>query len=115
MEKNVDKVTQNQVLEKKPTGLLKARLVRVMDEYFDTLKRIQKDALVTGPILEEVEAAVYESAMRFTHGNQSLAARLLGVSRGTLRTKLVHYFGTTHVGETLRAEEAGKASGPLNF
>lgn len=49
-------------------------------------------------LLEVVESALYEAVMKFTKGNQSRAAKLLGVSRGTLRTKLKHYFGTTHVG-----------------
>lgn len=49
-------------------------------------------------VLEEVESALYFEVMRFTRGNQSRAALLTGVSRGTLRTKLKYYFGTTHVG-----------------
>lgn len=49
-------------------------------------------------VLGEVESAVYEAIMKFTRGNQSKAAVLMGVSRGTLRTKLKQYFGTTHVG-----------------
>lgn len=47
---------------------------------------------------EEVESAMYEGIMKHTKGNQSKAAKMLGVSRGTLRTKLIQHFKTTHVG-----------------
>lgn len=49
-------------------------------------------------ILFEVEAGMYEAVMHYCKGNQSKAAKVLGVSRGTLRTKLKLYYGTTHVG-----------------
>ena len=49
-------------------------------------------------ILFEVEAGMYEAVMHHCKGNQSEAAKRLGVSRGTLRTKLKRYYGTTHVG-----------------
>lgn len=50
-------------------------------------------------VMDEVEAALYEAVMKFTDGNQSKAALIMGVSRGTLRTKLKKYFSTTHVGK----------------
>ena len=50
-------------------------------------------------VLEEVEVPLFEAIMRYTRGNQSKAARLLGISRGTLRKKLAEYFETTHVGK----------------
>jgi len=49
-------------------------------------------------LLEVVESALYKAVMYYTKGNQSEAAKVLGVSRGTLRTKLKTYFGTTHIG-----------------
>lgn len=49
-------------------------------------------------ILEEVEAPLFRSVMELTRYNQSKAARVLGVSRGTLRTKLKHYFGDEFIG-----------------
>lgn len=53
---------------------------------------------ITKNILYEVEAGMYEAVMHYCKGNQSKAAKVLGVSRGTLRTKLKLYYGTTHVG-----------------
>lgn len=39
-------------------------------------------------VLEEVELPLLQIVMQFTEGNQSKAAELLGISRGTLRKKL---------------------------
>ncbi len=42
-------------------------------------------------ILAEVEAPLMEAVMQYTKGNQSRAAIVLGLSRGTLRKKLKQY------------------------
>jgi Fis family transcriptional regulator, factor for inversion stimulation protein len=42
-------------------------------------------------ILGEVEAPLMEAVMEYTKGNQSRAAIVLGLSRGTLRKKLKLY------------------------
>lgn len=42
-------------------------------------------------ILAEVEAPLMEAVMEYTAGNQSRAAIVLGLSRGTLRKKLKMY------------------------
>lgn len=39
-------------------------------------------------VLDEVECPLLQSAMRHSGGNQSKAAELLGINRGTLRKKL---------------------------
>lgn len=49
-------------------------------------------------IVEEIEAPLFRSVMELTRYNQSKAARVLGVSRGTLRTKLKHYFDDEFIG-----------------
>jgi Fis family transcriptional regulator len=78
----------------KPLGTHVAETVTRYIESLGGNKPIELFKLVT----EEVETALYETVMKYTKGNQSEAARLLGVSRGTLRTKLAEYFGTTHIG-----------------
>lgn len=42
-------------------------------------------------VLAEMEAPLLRAVMRYTNWNQSRAAKLLGISRGTLRKKLATY------------------------
>lgn len=42
-------------------------------------------------VLQEVEAPLFASVMAYTKDNQSKAATLLGLNRGTLRKKLKQY------------------------
>ena len=42
-------------------------------------------------VMSEVEAALIEAVMRYTGNNQSKASIMLGLNRGTLRTKLKNY------------------------
>ncbi len=59
----------------------------------------QKDMLnLYQLIIEEVEAPLFRTVMEQTRYNQSKAARVLGVSRGTLRTKLKRYFDDEFIG-----------------
>jgi DNA-binding protein Fis len=65
--------------------------------HFDMLQ-IGTDDLGATKLLKEIESALYEGVMKYTHGNQVRAAQALGISRGTLRSKLKFYFNTTKVG-----------------
>lgn len=42
-------------------------------------------------VMEQVEPPLLESVLERTGGNQSKAAEILGINRGTLRKKLKHY------------------------
>ncbi|RUO76606.1 DNA-binding transcriptional regulator Fis [Idiomarina tyrosinivorans] len=42
-------------------------------------------------VLAEVEAPLLEEVMTYTRGNQTRAATMLGINRGTLRKKLKKY------------------------
>ncbi len=42
-------------------------------------------------VISEVEAPLLEAVMRYTGNNQSKASIMLGLNRGTLRTKLKQY------------------------
>jgi Fis family transcriptional regulator len=44
-----------------------------------------------GLVISEVEAPMLETVLRHTRGNQSKAAEVLGMNRGTLRKKLRQY------------------------
>lgn len=42
-------------------------------------------------VMAEVELPLIEATMEYTGGNQSRAAKILGINRGTFRKKLAHY------------------------
>lgn len=61
-----------------------------IEQYFDTLG----DHDTTGlhqMVLREVERPLIEVVLARTRGNQSSAAQILGLSRGTLRKKIRDY------------------------
>jgi len=47
-------------------------------------------------ILQEVEPPLLQAVMEKKRGNQLQAAKMLGISRGTIRKKLQRYFGTKY-------------------
>ena len=42
-------------------------------------------------VLAEIEEPLFRSVMEYTRGNQSKAAEMMGINRGTLRKKLKTY------------------------
>ena len=86
-----------EVIFKEPEVQKPVQPMSLKDTVLDAIKRFLKD-LGEQPIinlheifLEEVEAPLLEAVMDHTDNNQSKAAILLGVSRGTLRKKLKQY------------------------
>lgn len=63
---------------------------QALDNYFQQLKDQTPNNLYE-LVLAEVEVPLLEAVMEYTRGNQSRAAILLGLSRGTLRKKLKIY------------------------
>jgi Fis family transcriptional regulator len=51
----------------------------------------EEPAELYGMVLAEMEVPLLKVIMRYTKGNQSKAAKILGISRGTLRKKLAIY------------------------
>ena len=51
----------------------------------------QDPANLYNMVLAEIELPLLKVVMRYTNGNQSKAAKILGISRGTLRKKLAIY------------------------
>ena len=58
--------------------------------YFDSLNGDRPGDLYT-LVLGEVEQPLFKAVMDYTQGNQSQAAGILGINRGTLRKKLRTY------------------------
>ena len=63
---------------------------RVLDNYFSNLEG-QDTIDLYELVISEVEAPLMEAVMRETRNNQSKAATMLGLNRGTLRKKLKTY------------------------
>ncbi len=84
-------------LQQKNQGLSQ-QVNEVLDRYFSILGNKEPEDLY-GKLMVEIEKPMIESVMRHVRGNQSKAARILGISRGTLRKKLAYYFNTMHVGK----------------
>ena len=58
--------------------------------YFSDLDGHPPDDLYN-MVISEVERPLFEAVMNHVRGNQSQAARILGINRTTLRKKLEHY------------------------
>jgi Fis family transcriptional regulator len=63
---------------------------RSVEQYFKALNGEQPVA-VYEMVINEVERPLLEVVMREVKGNQSRAARILGINRNTLRKKLKHH------------------------
>ena len=61
-----------------------------LDGYFQKLNG-HKPGDLYQLVLGEVERPLFEAVLDYTNGNQSEAAEILGINRGTLRTKLRTY------------------------
>ena len=66
---------------------LRTNVTQVMQHYFANLKG-EEPQNVYDFFLDEVEEPLLTVVMKYTRDNQSEAARMLGLSRGTLRAKL---------------------------
>lgn len=61
-----------------------------LDQYFTTLNGDRPGELYD-LVIGEVERPLFKTVMDYTQGNQSQAAEILGINRGTLRKKLKSY------------------------
>jgi len=66
---------------------LQENVAEVMRHYFANLKG-EEPQNVYDFFLDEIEEPLLTAVMKNVNGNQSEAARMLGLSRGTLRAKL---------------------------
>ena len=66
---------------------LRENVTEIMKHYFDHLNG-EEPSQVYDFFLDEVEEPLIAAVMKYTNNNQSETARILGMSRGTLRAKL---------------------------
>lgn len=70
--------------------LLRECVQQAMRNYFANLDG-QPVSDIFDMVMTEVETPLLEEMMHYTNHNQSKAAKLLGINRGTLRSKLKRY------------------------
>ena len=70
---------------------LKDEVTKAMRRYFNQLDQKNMPINVYELVLKEVEPPLLNSVMKFANNNQSKAAKILGINRTTLRTKLKKY------------------------
>ena len=63
---------------------------RALSDYFTSLKG-QRPAHLYDLVLREVEEPLFRVVLDYAQGNQSRAAGILGINRGTLRKKLKQF------------------------
>jgi Fis family transcriptional regulator, factor for inversion stimulation protein len=93
-----DQATTNHALAPAPAdsvfdasaGPIRACVTDALTTYFEQLKGHDCEGLYR-LVLAEVEVPLLEGVMRHCGGNQTRAAQLLGINRGTLRKKLQQY------------------------
>lgn len=77
----------NALITKKP---LRKHTEEALSRYFTSLNGDRPGDLYD-LVLGEVEEPLFKAVMDYTRGNQSQAAGILGINRGTLRKKLKTY------------------------
>ena len=86
--------TQNSTNTKQDQGL-QDMVYHLVNRFLAENKNKPIDGLYD-MILSEVEPPLLQAVMEKRRGNQLQAAKMLGISRGTIRKKLHRYFGTKY-------------------
>jgi len=69
---------------------LRQNVQAAIRRYLEDMGQSQPSCLYQ-TLLAEIEPPLLEEVLRFTRGNQSKSAKILGITRNTLRTKLHRY------------------------
>lgn len=69
---------------------LRQNVQEAIRRYLEDMGQSQPECLYR-TLMAEVEPPLIEEVLRYTQGNQSKTARILGMTRNTLRTKLHRY------------------------
>jgi len=69
---------------------LRQSVQQAIRSYLEDMGHSQTESLYE-TMMAEVEPPLIEEVLRFTRGNQSKTAKILGITRNTLRSKLNRY------------------------
>lgn len=73
------------------TQPLRELVRKSLDNYFAHMGKETPPKDVYGLVMNETEIPLLEATLAYTNGNQCEAAKILGISRSTLRKKLEKY------------------------
>ena len=90
MSNNNNKVIPTNKQGSNSSAELKQCVQKVLDNYLEDLGDYQPNNLHQ-LFIAEVESPLLEAILTYTKGNQSMAAQMLGLNRGTLRKKIIQY------------------------
>jgi Fis family transcriptional regulator len=88
--KKAKRVTTHTVHVGTRSKLLSNLTDECLNSYFETLNG-HKPGDLYQLVIGEVEKPLFRAVLTYTNGNQSEAAEILGINRGTLRKKLKDY------------------------
>ncbi len=75
----------------KPGGKpLRKHVQKTIRRYFTDMGNTEPENMYRN-LMAQVEPPLIEETLRYTGGNQSRAARVLGITRNTLRSKMRYY------------------------
>jgi Fis family transcriptional regulator len=69
---------------------LSDQIAKALHTYFENMGDQTPENLYQ-LVMTEVELPLLQAVMQYTNNNQSLAAKILGINRGTFRKKLAFY------------------------
>ena len=95
---------QESIIEKEVVSL-KTAVETTIKRYLESMGR-DKITHLYDMVLEQIEPPLFKAAIEHCRYNQSKAADLLGLSRGTCRTKLIKYFNDQYCGH--RGDDSSK-------
>lgn len=84
------------IIETNRAETLSSVVTSLIDKHIKAMDKNQVKNLYA-LVMETIEPALFKEVLRFSSYNQSEAARCLGLSRGTLRTRLEAYFGEKYI------------------
>jgi len=83
-------VATDHITDEEQNAPLSGHIKSMLEGYFNDLDG-HPPADLYQMVLQEIEQPLLESVLHYTRGNQSKAAIVLGLNRGTLRKKLKQY------------------------
>lgn len=93
-----------ETLEKKNTAsTLSAAVTSLINNHIEAMGKNQVKNLYA-LVMDAIEPPLFKAVLEHSHYNQSKAAKRLGLSRGTFRTRLAAYFGDAYVGRRSKVD-----------